>query len=229
MSSLPSGARMEYIWNVKNIQISSVEPAYESVPVLEWVVGVVVARNGNGTAARQVNCPHRRAVDPTGVRCPAATRASRRAASAAQCAAGAEDVASGQRGRMPAWRSSRRLLYWRNRRFPASEWTSMRQVLEDEMLADLLRISVSSLKRYASGERTTPTAIADRLHWLAMVVSDLAGSYNEFGIRRWFVRDRSQLDGRSPRATLSPRWQSNDAAARRVRALAASLANAGAT
>lgn len=112
---------------------------------------------------------------------------------------------------------------------PSSEWSTMRQILGDEMLGDLLRTSVSSLKRYSGGERSTPVEIADRLHWLAMVVSDLAGSYNEFGMRRWLSRERSQLDGRSPREMLGRRWQSNDASARRVRALAASLAGAGAT
>jgi hypothetical protein len=62
-----------------------------------------------------------------------------------------------------------------------------------------------------------------------MVVSDLAGSYNELGIRRWFERERSQLDGASPRRPLGAGWRSDGAPARRIRALAASLAGTGAT
>lgn len=112
---------------------------------------------------------------------------------------------------------------------PVTEWPAMRRIFGDDALADLLAISVSSLKRYAGGERVTPPDIADRLHWVAMVVSDLAGSYNQFGMQRWFERERSQLGGRSPRKTLGARWQPSDASARRVRALATSLAGAGAT
>lgn len=106
---------------------------------------------------------------------------------------------------------------------PATEWTSMRETFGDELLAGLLDISASSLRRYATVERATPDATAARLHWLAMVVSDLAGGYNALGMRRWFERPRAQLDGLSPRAALGAGWQPDDAAAQRVRALAATL------
>jgi len=112
---------------------------------------------------------------------------------------------------------------------PRTEWPAMRRIFGDEALTGLLDISLSSLKRYAGEERATPPVIAERLHWVAMVVADLAGSYNEFGIRRWFERQRRQLDGRSPRKTLGPQWSPGSPAAQRVRSLAASLAGAGAT
>ncbi len=112
---------------------------------------------------------------------------------------------------------------------PRTEWPAMREIFGDEALAELLAISLSSLKRYAGEERATPSKIAERLHWVAMVVADLAGSYNEFGIRRWFERSRSQLEGRSPRKVLGAQWSPGDPAARRVRSLAASLVGAGAT
>jgi len=106
---------------------------------------------------------------------------------------------------------------------PSTEWPSMRGVFGDEVLVELLGVGASSLRRYASGERATPDEVAARLHWLAMVVADLAGAYNDFGIRRWFERPRSQLDGKSPRQTLGAAWTPEDAAAARVRALAAVL------
>lgn len=109
---------------------------------------------------------------------------------------------------------------------PATEWPSMREVFGDEMLAALLDVSASSLRRYAAGERTTPDNTAARLHWLAMVVSDLAGGYNALGMRRWFERPRAQLAGASPRTLLCTAWQPDDAAALRVRALAAALSGA---
>ena len=106
---------------------------------------------------------------------------------------------------------------------PSTEWPSMRGVFGDEVLVELLGVGASSLRRYASGDRATPDEVAARLHWLAMVVADLAGAYNDFGIRRWFERPRSQLDGKSPRQTLGAAWTPEDAAAARVRALAAVL------
>ncbi len=109
---------------------------------------------------------------------------------------------------------------------PGTEWPAMRGVFGDEMLIDLLGIGVSSLRRYAGGERPTPDDVAARLHWLAMVVADLAGAYNEFGIRRWFDRPRSPLGGKSPRHTLGRDWSPDDDAAARVRALASVLSGA---
>lgn len=109
---------------------------------------------------------------------------------------------------------------------PSTEWPSMREVFGDDMLVKLLGVGASSLRRYAGGERATPDEVAARLHWLAMVVADLAGAYNDFGIRRWFERPRSQLDGKSPRQTLGSAWTPEDAAAAQVRALAGVLAGA---
>jgi hypothetical protein len=109
---------------------------------------------------------------------------------------------------------------------PSTEWPAMRGVFGDEMLVELLGVAPSSLRRYASGERATPDEVAARLHWLAMVVADLAGGYNDFGIRRWFERPRSQLDGRSPRQTLGAAWTPDDATAVHVRTLASVLSGA---
>ncbi len=109
---------------------------------------------------------------------------------------------------------------------PATEWPAMRGVFGDETLIRLLGVGASSLRRYAGGERATPDEVAARLHWLAMVVADLAGAYNDFGIRRWFERPRSQLGGKSPRQTLGPGWSPDDAAVARVRALASVLSGA---
>ena len=112
---------------------------------------------------------------------------------------------------------------------PATEWPSMRALLGDEALQDILGISRQSIERYAAGKRMTPDVIADRLHWLAMVVSDLAGAYNALGMRRWFRRSRAVLDGRSPRDLLDKSWSSDAPPAQTIRALAASLTEMGAT
>jgi hypothetical protein len=68
--------------------------------------------------------------------------------------------------------------------------------------------------------------VAERLHWLALVVADLAGAYNDYGMRRWFERPRSQLGGKSPRQLLGRRWNIDSEATARVRALASVLRGA---
>jgi hypothetical protein len=93
----------------------------------------------------------------------------------------------------------------------------------------LLTVSVSSLKRYQSGERDTPDDVAARLHFLALVVGDLAGSYNEIGVRRWFHRKRTLLDGRTPASFLKRDWDPDDDGPSRVRQLARALVTMSAT
>jgi hypothetical protein len=112
---------------------------------------------------------------------------------------------------------------------PKYEWGGLTRVLGTDELASLLHVSASSLKRYQAGERTTPDAVAGRLHFLALVVGDLAGSYNDVGIRRWFHRKRSLLDGRTPASLLRGDWDPDDEAPMRVRALARDLVSLSAT
>jgi uncharacterized protein (DUF2384 family) len=112
---------------------------------------------------------------------------------------------------------------------PQSEWGPMRSLLGDDLLEKLLHASRASIQRYSSGARATPQDVAERLHVLALVASDLSGSYNAFGIRRWFERPRAQLGGRSPAALLRSGWKPEDEPVRRIRSLAAELIGAGAT
>jgi uncharacterized protein (DUF2384 family) len=109
---------------------------------------------------------------------------------------------------------------------PSTEWPAMRAVFGDDKLVGLVGVGASSMRRYASGERETPDDVGARLHWLAMVVADLAGAYNEFGMRRWFERPRPQLGGKSPQQILGASWSPDGAAAQRVRELASVLSGA---
>ena len=106
---------------------------------------------------------------------------------------------------------------------PARELRELLRVYDYDGLAGLVGTSVPSLRRYGAGTRTVPDAIADRIHFVALVTSDLAGSYNEFGLRRWWERPRVVLGGRSPRAALGSGWTSDGDDAAAVAALAASL------
>jgi hypothetical protein len=106
---------------------------------------------------------------------------------------------------------------------PKFEWAGLSRVLDAEQLASLLAVSLSSLNRYQSGQRDTPDSIAARLHFLALVIGDLAGSYNDVGIRRWFGRKRSALGGRAPAQLLNGEWDPGDTGPTRVRELAREL------
>jgi hypothetical protein len=106
---------------------------------------------------------------------------------------------------------------------PKYEWRGLARVFAPEDLAALLDVSLSSLKRYQAGERDTPDDVAARLHFLALVVGDLAGSYNDIGIRRWFQRKRTLLDGRTPASLLKPGWDPEVEGPAKVRQLAREL------
>ena len=112
---------------------------------------------------------------------------------------------------------------------PAHEWPSLLEVLGLDLLVRLLGISPSSARRYASGERATPDAVAARLHFLALVAGDLAGAYNDVGVRRWFNRPRSRLGGATPAEALGSDWSPDDPPAHEVRELAGALVSSPAT
>jgi len=112
---------------------------------------------------------------------------------------------------------------------PQKEWPRCEDVLGSQLLSRLLDISESSLRRYRASRRETPDNVAGRLHFLALVISDLAGSYNDLGVRRWFDRPRPQLDGKTPAALLRGAWRPQDPGPSTVRELAESLTASPAT
>jgi len=112
---------------------------------------------------------------------------------------------------------------------PEFEWNRLTDVLGLELLSRLLGISLSSVRRYKAVARTTPDDVADRLHYLSLIVGDLGGAYNEIGIRQWFERKRAQLDGRTPLDWLKARWKPSQPGPRRVQDLARALVASPAT
>jgi hypothetical protein len=112
---------------------------------------------------------------------------------------------------------------------PDRTWPVLAELLGVDLLARLVGVAPASARRYLTGDRATPDPVAERLHSIALVVGDLAGSYNEYGIRRWFVRPRAQLDGKAPADVLTRNWSPDDAGPRAVRALAMGLVDAMAT
>jgi hypothetical protein len=112
---------------------------------------------------------------------------------------------------------------------PEYEWNRMMDVLGLEQLARLLGHSSSSVRRYKAGARTTPDKVAARLHFLALIVGELRGAYNDVGIRQWFDRKRSQLGGRTPAQLLARAWNPAAPGPTHVRELARSLSASPAT
>ena len=112
---------------------------------------------------------------------------------------------------------------------PEFEWNRLTEVLGLELLSRLLGISSSSVRRYRAAARTTPDDVADRLHFLSLIVGDLSGAYNEIGIRQWFARKRTQLDGRTPLDCLKARWKPVQPEPRLVQDLARALTASPAT
>lgn len=106
---------------------------------------------------------------------------------------------------------------------PEQEWEPLLELLGDEILGKLTGVSDSSMRRYRIGERKTPDEVAVRLHFTALIVADLLGSYNAFGVRRWFGRPRAQLHGAAPLETLEPDWTPEDSGPQAIRELAAAL------
>jgi hypothetical protein len=111
---------------------------------------------------------------------------------------------------------------------PDREIRELLRVYDHDGLAALTGTSVASLRRYAAGTRAVPDAVAARIHFIALVTSDLAGSYNGFGLRRWWDRPREPLGGRSPVDALGRDWSPDSPRAVAVAELAATLAGDGA-
>jgi uncharacterized protein (DUF2384 family) len=107
---------------------------------------------------------------------------------------------------------------------PADEISSLSAILGGYgKLAHLVDASEPSLRRYAAESRVTPDAIAQRLHFVAEVVAILRGSFNEFGVRRWFERPHPALDGRAPESFLRDDFDPSDAGPQAALAAAVNL------
>jgi len=110
---------------------------------------------------------------------------------------------------------------------PRQELERLTQTLDLESIARIVGTSPVSLRRYLAGTRDAPDDVAARIHWLALTVSDLLGAYNEIGVRRWFDRPRSALDGQSPSQVLSIGWDPDDPGPIAVQTLASALTTPG--
>jgi hypothetical protein len=106
---------------------------------------------------------------------------------------------------------------------PAAEITRLSSIFGYPALGRLVGASVPSLRRYAGEDRRTPDAVAQRVHLVALLTAILRGSFNEFGIRRWFERPHPALGGRVPGDLVARASDPADRDARSVLGAALSL------
>lgn len=97
---------------------------------------------------------------------------------------------------------------------PADEIANLAAIFGYASLELLVGSSEPSLRRYAAESRATPDGVAERVHFVAQLVAIVRGSFNEFGIRRWFDRPHPALDGRAPASLLGGEFDPSDAGPR---------------
>ena len=107
---------------------------------------------------------------------------------------------------------------------PAHESKALRRVLGIELLARLTGMPEGAARTYPGNRRRRrDDPVVERLHFLALLVGELAGSYTDAGVRRWFDRPRKALADKTPAQTLGREWRPDDEGPIRVRELADSL------
>lgn len=113
---------------------------------------------------------------------------------------------------------------------PAHESKALRRVLGIDLLARLTGMPEGAARAYPGNRREgRDDPVVERLHFLALLVGELAGSYTDAGVRRWFDRPRKALAGKTPAQTLGREWRPDDEGPIRVRELADSLSASPAT
>ena len=99
---------------------------------------------------------------------------------------------------------------------PEREFRSLDPLFGREVLLSMIGANESDDAHRA-------VAVSERLHFVAIIVAILRGSYNEHGVRGWFVRPRRQLEGRTPLAVLHGQWDVSRADVASVMRLATDL------
>ncbi len=109
----------------------------------------------------------------------------------------------------------------------AEEWAAIREILGDGAVSQLVGVEPVTVALLADGQLLISAGVAERLNWLHSVLSDLAGAYDDFGVRRWFDRPRAQLNHQAPIQYLGGNWSPDHPSAIRVRTLAAAVSGGG--
>ena len=214
---LTLSCQMDTIWIMSNIHIQSVQTPFDAPAIARLAVTTLTRAEAMGLLAQDdtIDC-----LDSAALR--------RVVKGIAQAGIGQGFLAEFSASRSPDPQQLSAALKQINDALdaspvPAYEWPGLSRSLGVDLLARLIGISASSVRRYLSGTRSTPDEVAARLHFLALVAGDLAGAYNDIGIRRWFERSRTLLGHCSPAQLLAGQWRPEDSGPQQVRQLAHAL------
>ena len=217
---MTAGTGSDTIWSMSKLQIRSIEPPLDDPETTDAAIDVLKSMEAMGLLPDDVDELTLEVIRAVATR-------------AAEVGIGGSAAASLHRPPRPPGHVAAALrelgLALEGSPMPAFEWPAMLDLFSAERLADLLGVSVASLRRYAKDERPTPDVVAARLHLLARIVAELRGAYSEVGVRRWFERPRTPLRGRAPDDLLTGGWDPDGADAERVLALARALTASPAT
>ena len=220
MATVTAGAGSDTIWSMSKLQIRSIEPPLDDPDTTDAAIGVLKSMEAMGLLPDDVDELTLEVIRAVASR-------------AAEVGIGESAAASLHRPPKPPGHVAAALrelgLALEGSPMPAFEWPAMLDLFGADRLAELLGVSVASLRRYARDERPTPDLVAARLHLLARIVAELRGAYSEVGVRRWFERSRTKLRGRAPDDLLTGAWDPDGADAERVLALARALTASPAT
>ena len=95
----------------------------------------------------------------------------------------------------------------------------MKKNISKQDVLDLERVLQERLYFNLLGENST----LDQIHLIYEIVDTLRGAYNDDGIRKWFDRERPELEGKNPTDYLGSTWNPEAYNARKVLELAKSL------
>jgi uncharacterized protein (DUF2384 family) len=220
MATVTAGTGSDTIWGMSKLQIRSIKPPLDDPETTDAAIDVLKSMEAMGLLPDDLDELTLEVIRAV-------------AARAAEVGIGGSAAASLHRPPRPPGHVAAALrelgLALEGSPMPAFEWPAMLDLFGAERLAELLGVSVASLRRYAKDERPTPDVVAARLHLLARIVAELRGAYSEVGVRRWFERPRTALRGRAPDDLLTGAWDPDGANAERVLALARSLTASPAT
>ncbi|KKR46662.1 MAG: hypothetical protein A3A97_00110 [Candidatus Terrybacteria bacterium RIFCSPLOWO2_01_FULL_40_23] len=105
-------------------------------------------------------------------------------------------------------------------------WDAVQDTLGVDITAALItgqaRICKARAKffEYDADPQNAPVEVIKRFNFVTKIVFLLEGSYNDFGIQRWFLRKRAQLDDASPLEILKGDWDPQDPEPQKVLKLA---------
>lgn len=109
---------------------------------------------------------------------------------------------------------------------------NLETVLQEKLFTRLVGENPKSMQKILQTGIDSLNPEYERMYFLYEVVGYLQGSYTHEGVRRWFQRERVQLDGKSPLQLLNGldgRWDCYNKEAQHILELAKSSTDSGAT